>query len=69
MKVRPDKNFAWNILPILVHLSCNHLLIYSDLWDDDEEPEECDKQWSELNEEQKAAARVLGYNEVKWNLD
>ena len=45
------------------------LTLYADLWDDDEEPEECDKDWDELNEEEMAAASVLGYDEVKWNMD
>jgi hypothetical protein len=39
------------------------------LWDDDEEPDECCKNWNQLNDEERAAAQVLGYNEVKWNLD
>lgn len=40
-----------------------------DSWDDDKEPEECDKLWNQLSEEEKDSATVFGYDEQKWNSD
>ncbi|KAL7516183.1 hypothetical protein ACHAWX_001226 [Stephanocyclus meneghinianus] len=37
------------------------------LWDNGEEPQDCDKLWNQLSEEQKVAAGVLGYDEEMWN--
>ena len=40
-----------------------------ELWDEDEEPDECDRYWKELSDKERKAAEVLGYNEVRWNID
>ncbi|KAL7507207.1 hypothetical protein ACHAWX_005074 [Stephanocyclus meneghinianus] len=59
----------WDELPPEVQKAAEKLGFLEDSWDDDEEPEECDKLWNQLSEEEQDAARVLGYDERKWNSD
>ncbi len=37
------------------------------MWDKDKDPETMDYDWAELNEEQKKAAAILGYDEDTWD--
>ncbi|KAL3784819.1 hypothetical protein HJC23_013859 [Cyclotella cryptica] len=59
----------WDELPPEVQKAAEKLGFHEDSWDDDEEPEECDKDWNQLSEEERDAARVLGYDERRWNSD
>ena len=37
------------------------------MWDEDEEPDECDEYWKDLTKEQQEAAAKLGFDEESWN--
>ena len=59
-------------LPSLVRTYFEWLLQYSDtkkIWDKDRSPSSEDKDWCELSEIEKEAAKTLGYNEAKWDED
>lgn len=38
-----------------------------EIWDEDEEPDECDEYWKDLTKEQQEAAAKLGFDEESWN--
>lgn len=38
-----------------------------EMWDEDEEPDECDEYWKDLTKEQQEAAAKLGFDEESWN--
>jgi hypothetical protein len=37
------------------------------MWDGDKEPACCDEYWDDLDEEQRQAAMVLGYDKGSWD--
>ena len=54
-------------LPAEVQAAAAKLGFNKALWDADKEPKECDVYWRKLSEEQKEAAKVLGYDEKSWD--
>ena len=37
------------------------------LWDNDQEPDECDEDWKDLTPAQQQAATALGYTKKSWD--
>jgi hypothetical protein len=60
-------DFDWDELPKEIQEAARVLGFTKALWDNDEEPEECDEYWRDLTPEQQAAAKKLGYDEKMWD--
>jgi hypothetical protein len=60
-------DYEWDDLPEEAIQAAKVLGYTKKLWDDDEDTDIGEKNWSELNAVEKAAAETLGYNRSSWN--
>eukprot|EP00539_Tryblionella_compressa_P002138 CAMPEP_0178740286 /NCGR_PEP_ID=MMETSP0744-20121128/4504_1 /TAXON_ID=913974 /ORGANISM="Nitzschia punctata, Strain CCMP561" /LENGTH=68 /DNA_ID=CAMNT_0020393039 /DNA_START=44 /DNA_END=250 /DNA_ORIENTATION=- len=60
-------DYDWDELPKEIQDAAKVLGFTKKLWDNDEEPDECDEYWKDLTPEQQAAAKKLGYDQKMWD--
>jgi hypothetical protein len=51
----------------ITYISAKKLGYTKKMWDGDKEPACCDEYWDDLDEEQRQAAMVLGYDKGSWD--
>ena len=62
-------NYGWKKLSKEVRDAAMILGYTKSLWDNDKEPDTCDKHWKKLTPEEQEAAKTLGFNEQSWDED
>ena len=61
------EEYDWDELPEEAKSAALLLGYTKEIWDADEEPDECDVFWKELSSEQQSAATFLGYDQQSWD--
>jgi hypothetical protein len=61
------EHHAWKDLPELQKKAATAAGFTEEIWDDDDWPENLEKYWEALSEEDKHAMAVLGWTENSWN--
>lgn len=60
-------DYDWDELPADIQEAAKVLGYNKKMWDDDDEPDECDEYWKDLSKEQQDAAVKLGYDQASWD--
>mmetsp|Transcript_37311 Transcript_37311/g.90592 ORF Transcript_37311/g.90592 Transcript_37311/m.90592 type:complete len:98 (-) Transcript_37311:117-410(-) len=66
-KMTKYEDYDWDELPADIQEAAKLLGYNKELWDNDDEPDECDEWWKDLSAAQQEAATKLGYTEDAWN--
>ncbi|CAJ1966835.1 unnamed protein product [Cylindrotheca closterium] len=66
-KMTKYEDYDWEELPADIQEAAKLLGYNQELWDNDDEPDECDEWWKDLSSAQQDAATKLGYTEDSWN--
>lgn len=63
------EDYDWEELPADIQEAAELLGFNEELWDNDDETDECDEWWKDLTPAQQEAATKLGYTQETWDAE